>query len=135
MNRVTFSYVICENSNPPTDGQQYASFVDETVYCAPLSGSYYDTDRQTVHQLLLLFTTDQLSKDWVKGVSRYKDGRGSMQALCDHFSGKVKYTKIIAEADRMKKYLDNKNERYLSFEMFLTKCQKTFKSNLCIGLD
>ena len=53
MNGVPLSYVICENDNPPTDGQQYASFVDESVYCDPLSGSYYNSDKQTVHQSLL----------------------------------------------------------------------------------
>ena len=47
-----------------------------------------------------------------------------MQALRDHFSGKDNSTRRIAEADRMKKSLHYKNKRSLSFEMFLTKCQK-----------
>ena len=70
VNGVTLSYVICENDNPPTDGRQYASFVDETVYCAPLSGSYYDADKQTVYQSLVSFATGQPTEDWIKGVSR-----------------------------------------------------------------
>ena len=49
-----------------------------------------------------------------------------MKALHDHFSGKGNSTRIIAEADRMKKSLHCKNERSLFFEMFLTKCQKMF---------
>ena len=57
------SYVIRENDNPPTDGQKYASFFNETVYCAPLLGSYYDADK------LLSFNTGQTSEDWIKGVS------------------------------------------------------------------
>ena len=36
VNVVPLSYVIFENDNPPTYGRKYASFVDETVYCAPL---------------------------------------------------------------------------------------------------
>ena len=40
VNGVPLSYVIRENDNPPTDGQQYASFVNETVYCATFLGSY-----------------------------------------------------------------------------------------------
>ena len=126
MNKVPLSYVICENDNPPTDCRQYASFVNETVYCAPLSGSYYDANKQNVHQLLLSFTMGQTSEDWIKGVKLYKDGRRSMQALRDHFSVKGKSTRRILEADSMKKSLYYKNERYLSFEMFLTKCQKMF---------
>ena len=53
VNGVPLSYFIRKNDNPPTDGRQYASFVDETVYCAPLLGSYYDADNQTLHQLIL----------------------------------------------------------------------------------
>ena len=96
------------------------------VYCAPLSGSYYNADNKTVHQLLLLFTKGQPSKDRIKGVSRYKDERRYMQALRDHFPGEGKYTRRILEAERMKKSLHHKNERSLSFEMFWPKCQKVF---------
>ena len=126
VNGVLLSYVIRENDNPPTDGRQYAIFVNYKVYCAPLSGSYYDVNKQTVHQLLLSFTTGQPYEYWIKGVSRYRDGRRSMQALRDHFSGEGNSTRIIAEADRMNKSLHYKNKRSLSFEIFLTKCQKMF---------
>ena len=47
-----------------------------------------------------------------------------MQVLHDQFSGKGNFTRRIVEAERMKKYLHYKNERSLSFEIFLTKCQK-----------
>ena len=49
-----------------------------------------------------------------------------MQALRDHFSGEGNSTRRIAEADRLKKSLHYKNERSLTFVMFLTKCQKMF---------
>ena len=49
-----------------------------------------------------------------------------MQALRDHFPGEGKSTKIIVEVERMKKSLQYKNERSLSFEMFLPKFQKMF---------
>ena len=78
VNGVPLSYVIRENDNLPTDGQQYASFVYKTVYCAPLSGLYYNVNKQTVHQLLLSFTTGQPSEDWIKRFSRYKNGRRYM---------------------------------------------------------
>ena len=54
--------------------------------------------------------------------------RRSMQALCDQFSGEENSTRRIAEADRMKKYIHYKTKRSLSFEMFLTKCQKMFNN-------
>ena len=49
-----------------------------------------------------------------------------MQALRDHFLGEGNSTRRIAEVDRMRKYLHYKNERCLSFEMFLTKGQNIF---------
>ena len=49
-----------------------------------------------------------------------------MQALCGRFSSKGNSTRKIVEADRMKKYLHYKNERSLSFEMFLNKCRNFF---------
>ena len=120
MNGVPLSYVISENDNLPTAGRQYTSFVNATVYCAPLSSSYYDTDKKTSHQSLLLFITGQPSEDCIKRFSRYKYRRQSMQALCDHFPGEGNPAGRISESDRMKKYLHYKNERSLSFEMFLT---------------
>ena len=123
---VPLSYVIRENDNPLPDGEVYASFLDETIYCAPLNGSYFDADKQVVHQALISFTAGQQSEDWLKSVARYKNGRRSMQALRNHFSGEGNATRRIAEADRMKKSLHYKNEKSLSFETFLTRCQKMF---------
>ena len=123
---VPLSYVIRDNDNPPPDGEVYASFLDETIYCAPLSGSYFDADKQVVHQALISFTAGQPSEDWLKGTARYKDGRRSMQALRNHFSGEGNATRQIAEADRMKKSLHYKNEKSLSFKTFLTRAQKMF---------
>ena len=126
VNGVPLSYVIRPNDEPPLADTEYASFLDKTVSCAPLQGSFFDADKQVVHQALLSFTTGQLSGDWLKSVARYKDGRRSMQALRDHFSGEGNATRRIAEADRMKKTLHYKNERSMSFEIFLTRCQKMF---------
>ena len=123
---VPLSYVIRDNDGPPPDGKVYASFLDETIYCEPLNGSYFDADKQVVHQALISFTAGQPSEDWLKSVARHKDGRRSMQALRDHFSGEGNATRRIAEADRMKKNLHYKNEKSLSFETFLTRCQKMF---------
>ena len=123
---VPLSYVIRDNDNAPPDGTEYASFLDETIYCAPLNGSYFNADKQVVHQALISFTAGQPSEDWLKSVARYKDGRRSMQALRNHFSGEGNATRRIAEADRMKKNLHYKNEKSLSFETFLTRCQKMF---------
>jgi len=49
-----------------------------------------------------------------------------MAALRDHFQGEGNVTRRIAEAERLRDALHYKNERSLSFETFLTKCQKMF---------
>ena len=127
IDNVPLSYVIRENKDPPAAGTTtYANFVEETIACAPLEGAFYQADRSTVHQAIVSFTTGLPSEDWIKNVSRHKDGRRSMQALRDHFSGEGNATRRIAEAERLRETLHYKSERSLSFETFLTKCQKMF---------
>ena len=127
VDKVPLSYVIRENDAPPTAGTvTYTSFMDETIACAPLTGTFYEADSNTVHQAILSFTTGKPSEDWIKNVARHRDGRRSMKALRDHFSGEGNATRNIAEAERLRDQLHYKNERSLSFETFLTKCQKMF---------
>ena len=101
MNGTPLSYVIRENEAPASDGT-FANFIEECIACAPLQGAYYEADGSTVHQALISFTTVKLSEDWIKPVNKFKEGRRSMAALCDHFSGEGNITRRIAEADRLK---------------------------------
>lgn len=122
---VPLSYVIREKEQPDA-GTTFTSFVEKTVASAPLKGTFYEADSDTVHQAIVSFTTGETSENWIKSVSRHRDGRKSMQALRDHFSGEGNVTRRIAEADRLKENLHYKNERSLSFESFLTKCENMF---------
>ena len=127
VDKVPLSYVIRENDLPPPAGTvSYTSFVDETIACTPLTGTFFEADSNTVHQAILSFTTGMPSEDWIKNVARHRNGRRSMKALRDHFSGEGNATRNIAEAERLRDQLHYKNERSLSFETFLTKCQKMF---------
>ena len=125
INGVPLSYVIRENDVPDHDGE-HADFMQESIACAPLEGTPYEADRATVFQLLISFTTGHPSEAWIKPTVRKRNGRLSMKALRDHFSGEGNATCRIAEADRLKESLFYKSERSLSFETFLTKCQKMF---------
>jgi len=125
INGIPLSYVIRENDGPDITGP-HANFSEECVARAPLSGVAYEADRSTVHQALVTFTTGQPSENWIKGTNRAKNGRISMKALRDHFSGEGNATRRIAEADRLKETLHYKNERSLPFETFLTKCEKMY---------
>ena len=121
---VPLSYVIRENDEPE-DGD-FPDFVGETIARAPLSGEYFEADRLSVFNMIVAFTTDQPSGDWVKSTLRYNNGRRSMKALRDHFAGEGNATRTIADADRLKESLHYKSERALAFESFLTGCQKMF---------
>ena len=122
---VPLSYVIRVSLNPDVN-TVFTSFVEETVAKAPLSGTYFDADRDTVHQALVSFTTGENSENWIKPVTRYRNGRRTMQALRDHFSGEGNVTRRIAEAERIRDTLNYKNERNLTFETYLTKCEKMY---------
>ena len=125
MNGIPLSYVIRENDAPDTVGP-HANFSEKCIACAPLAGVAYESDRSAVHQALVSFTTGQPSENWIKAINRHKDGRRSMKALRDHFSGEGNATRRIAEADRLKDTLHYKNERSLPFETFLTRCEKMY---------
>ena len=49
-----------------------------------------------------------------------------MKALHRHFSGKGNETRNLAEAQRLNELLHYKSKRAISFEIFLTQCQKMF---------
>ena len=110
-NGVPLSYVIGDNDNPPADQSNLTNFTSRTITCAPLNGVHYEADRYTVFQQILSFTTGQPSEDWIKSTRKYADGRRSMQALRDHFSGEGNASRNIAEAERLRENLHYKNER------------------------
>ena len=59
------SYVIREEENVPWPATTFTSFVEQTIASAPLTGTYYEADRATVHQAILSYTTGQTSEDWI----------------------------------------------------------------------
>ena len=122
---VPLSYVIRENEDPDLEGE-HPDFITKTIACAPLEGESYEADRLTVFNFIVSFTTGHPSGDWVKNTLRYSDGRRSMNALRDHFSGEGNATRSLAEAERLKASLHYKSERAMPFETFLTQCQKMY---------
>ena len=42
------------------------SFVEETVVKAPLSGTYFNNGRDTVHQVIVSFTAGENLENWFK---------------------------------------------------------------------
>ena len=107
---------------------EFNDFITQTIECAPsLSGEYYKADSLTVFNMMVSFTTGQPSGDWIKNTIRYSNGRRSMQALRNHFAGEGNATRNLSTVDRLKKEsLHCKSERSMTFETFLTQCQKMY---------
>ena len=122
---VPLSYVIRKEEDPDPDAE-YSDFTDRCTACAPLQGPAYDADKRKVHQYIVSFTQGQLSEDWIKSIKRLKDGRQDMLALRQHFEGEGNATRRIAQAERLRDSLFYRNERSLTFEMFLNKAQRMF---------
>ena len=122
---VPLSYVIREQEFPDPDAT-YNDFTEQAIACAPLFGPAFDADKRRVHQYIVSFTKGQLSEDWIKGGKKKKNGRDDMIKLRDHFKGEGNSSRRIAVAERLRDSLHYKNERSLSFEMFLSQCQKMF---------
>ena len=122
---IPLSYIIRESEAPNLDGD-FVDFTSKTIACAPLNGEFYRADTLTVFNMIVSFTTGQPSGDWIKQVVRFSDGRRCMQALRDHFAGEGNATRNMAEADRLKDSLHYKSERSMTFETFLTQCQKMY---------
>ena len=122
---VPLSYVIRENEEPDNT-TEHPDFVSKTIACAPLAGDLYEADRASVFKFIVSFTTGQPSGDWVKPTLRFNNGRRSMKALRDHFSGEGNATRNLAEAERLRESLHYRSERAMSFESFLTNCERMF---------
>ena len=54
------------------------------------------------------------------------EGRRLMEDLCRHFSGEGNSTRNIEESEILNESLHYKSERAMSFDIFLTQCQKIF---------
>uniref|UniRef100_A0A7S0GE90 Uncharacterized protein n=1 Tax=Proboscia inermis TaxID=420281 RepID=A0A7S0GE90_9STRA len=81
----------------------------------------------SVFNMIISFTTGQLSKDWIKSTVKYANGKRAMKAFQDHFSGEGNASRNpLSEADRLEDLLHYKEERAMSFKTFLTQCQKMY---------
>ena len=105
--------MICENKEPDINGKT-PEFL------------HYATDRMSVFNMVVSFTTDQPSGYWIKITMKDSDGRRSMEALRRYFYGEGNATRNLAEAKRLNESLHYNSEGAMSFEIFLTQFQKMF---------
>ena len=121
---IPISYVIRENDEPNTDGHD--NFTEKSICSAPLEGPKFEADAKQVHQLIYAQVQGETAEQWIKPLSKKQNGRLDMKALRDHYSGEGNTSRRIAEAERLRDTLHYKNERYLSFTVFLSRMQRMF---------
>ena len=59
-------------------------------------------------------------------MKKHKDGRQDIEELRHHFAGEGNASRRIAVAERLRELLHYRNERAMSFEVFLSKAQRMF---------
>ena len=72
------------------------------------------------------FLISETAEQWIKGLEHFGDRRRDMIALCNHYGGKGNVSCRIAIAERMHDNLHYRNERTLSFSIFLNRMQHMF---------
>jgi Reverse transcriptase (RNA-dependent DNA polymerase) len=122
---VPLTYVI-RAKEEPDPGTVFDSFIDEQVARAPLQGANFQADARKVHNLILSFVGGLRAEQWIKDLKPLNNGRRDILALRNHYSGAGNVTRQITRADQIRDSVHYRNERLLSFEKFLNKCQEMF---------
>jgi hypothetical protein len=122
---VSLLYVIREEEEPEPNAE-YENFEQECIARCPLVGPKFESDSKTVHQLIVSYTTGEVSEQWIKPVKRYVSGRRDMEALRAHYRGEGNQTRRINEAEKIRDTIHYRSERAMPFGTFLSKAQRMF---------
>ena len=83
---VPLSCIIQKNKNLDTD-INLPDFINKTIACAPLKGSYFSEYCLTVFNMIVYFKIRQPYGYRIKGTIKYVNGRRFIKSLLDQFSG------------------------------------------------
>lgn len=120
---VPLVYVIRRDETPP-EGEVYASFDEDCIANAPLSGPAFDADARSVHLIIQPLVLGENAAQWISNAEEKKNGREDFLKLQAHFQGEGNSSRRIHDAEKLWNTLHYKNERALPFTTFLTKAQQ-----------
>ena len=109
------------------EGDTYSSFDQECIAKAPLEGAAYEADAKVGHEIILNLTTGENAEQWIRQHRKNADGRLDMTALRAHFRGAGNTSRRIAVAVDLHKTLHYRNERAMSFSLFLSKAKEMWE--------
>ena len=101
---VPLAYVIREYEETDINFE-HLDLINKTVACAPLEGEYYIDERMSVFNMVVSFTAEQPSGDWIKTTMKHPY-RKSMETLCRNFSGEANATRNLVEAEWLNESLN-----------------------------
>ncbi len=126
MNGVPLLYVVRE-VEVPLAGIMYETHNERLINHAPLVGNYFVSDTRLVRTSFAGFIqAGEASKNWIRRIARFQDGRQDFIALQRHYAGQGNATKRIADAKVIQSSPHYKTERALPFGMFPDSLQKMF---------
>ncbi len=121
---VPLVYVIRPDETAP-EGEVYASFDEECIAKAPLSGPAFDADARSVYLIIQPLVLGENAAQWIHPTTKThkKNGRVDFLKLQAHYQGEGNSSRRIHEAETLWKNLHYKNERALPFATFISKAQ------------
>jgi hypothetical protein len=101
---------------------------ERLTYQLPLNGVAYDQDNKTVFSLIQLAVVHSQAETWIYDHVPGRDGRGAMQALCNHYEGEVELDVQASKAQQVLNTLVYTNEKQMTFKSMITKLNKAYNT-------
>ena len=119
---VPLAYVIRAQDEPDHEREWGEDeFNEQMISCAPLEGSAFVTDSQTVHLLIYTMIETEELLSIIKPNKRRKNGRLDFQALREYMLGSGNVSRRVGTAKTIRQNLHYRNERAMKFASFMTK--------------
>ena len=129
--KVSLSYVIRENANPPNlqplvadriTSNDYDTLMDELIAVTPHNGAEYTEDNAKVNQILQEVVNGTSHESLIKQHRRGRDGRSAYLALVQHNMGSSKWDRIIETCENylLRNEWNGKNVRF-TLKMHISK--------------
>jgi hypothetical protein len=121
MDRVPFSYVICEDAIPGDLAAAYPSEHARLIATTPHAGLEFETDNGRVFDHLKSWTLNGPAWTWIRSFNTSRNGRAAWQALLDHYEGDAQkdWVKDAAYALIAQAFYFGDRKRF-SFETYIT---------------
>jgi hypothetical protein len=98
------------------------------MYQLPLHGIAFEQDNETVFSFIQLAMVHTEVKTWIYDHVPGRNGRGAMQALCNHYEGDAELDIQASKAQNVLDTLVYTNEKHTTFEAMITKLNKAYNA-------